>query len=68
MPHLNANRLAKWCLVAAAAFVIVGLIIVRAAGSADLIVFGTVLVAIGFLLGFYAHKLSPRVVRRFLDD
>jgi hypothetical protein len=68
VPHANANRLAKWCLSAAAAFVIVGLIIVRAAGSADLIVFGTVLVAIGFLLGFYAHKLNPRVVRRFLDD
>jgi hypothetical protein len=52
----------------AAAFVFVGLIIVKGAVSADLIVFGTVLVVIGFVFGYYAHKLNPRMVRRFFDD
>ena len=66
--QIDTNRLAKWYLAAAVAFGFVGLIIVKAAASADLIVFGTVLVAIGFLLGYYAHKLNPRIVRRFFND
>jgi hypothetical protein len=65
---IDTNRLAKWYLAAAVSFGFVGLIVVKAAASADLIVFGTVLVAIGFLLGYYAHKLNPRVVRRFFND
>ena len=68
VPLIDTKRLAKGCLVAAISFVVVGLIFVRAGGSADLIVFGTVLVVIGFLFGYYAHKLNPRIVRRFFDD
>jgi hypothetical protein len=66
--RIDNNRLARWCLLAAASFVFGGLIIAEVAVSAGLVVFGTVLVVIGFLLGYYAHKLNPRMVRRFLDD
>jgi uncharacterized membrane protein len=68
VPLMDTKLLARSCLVAAIAFVFVGLIVVKAGSSADLMVFGTVLVVIGFLLGYYAHKLNPRIVRRFLDD
>lgn len=62
------KRLAKPCLVAAILFGFAGLSVVKAAASADVILFGTTLVLIGFLLGYYAHKLNPRIVRRFFDD
>lgn len=68
MPLLEKNRLAKWCVVAAASFIFVGIIFVKGAVTADLMVFGAVLIGIGFLCGYYAHKLNPRIVRRFLDD
>jgi hypothetical protein len=65
---IDTKRLARWCLVAVISFVFVGLIFVKGAVTADLIVFGTVLVVIGFLFGCYAHKLDPRIVRRFFND
>jgi hypothetical protein len=46
----------------------VGICVIKAATSADVIVAGGIGIWVGFGFGFWAHKLNPRMVRRFLDD
>jgi hypothetical protein len=68
VPLLPRDRLAKYCVFAAATCVIVGICVIKAATSADVIVAGGIAIWAGFGFGFWAHKLNPRMVRRFLDD
>jgi hypothetical protein len=65
---LPTARLAKWCVFAAATFILVGIGFIKAAAWVDVIVLGAVPIGIGFVCGFCAHKLNPRIVQRFLDD
>jgi len=66
--NLRPDRLSKWCVFAGATFLLVGIVLIKGAGSTDVIVFGSVMIGIGVICGLYAYRLNPRIVRRFLND
>jgi len=68
VPSLHPDRLSKWCVFAGATFLLAGIVLIKGAGSIDVIVFGSVLIGIGVVCGLYAYRLNPRIVRRFLND
>ena len=65
---MRLDRRAKWSVLAALIFLILGFSVMRGAASIEVTVLGGTLMGLGCALGLLAYKLDPTVVRRFFRD